>query len=94
MLIFQVDITSRSLSIPVISKDQLDRLTLIKKLHLEGLSDKEIANYLNSKNIKTPKGKKYYQELIWVTRNKFEKRNIRKDEFTYEIKNIHFLIKA
>ena len=94
MLTFVAEITSRSLSIPVISKAQIDRLNLIKKLHLQGLSDTSIANYLNSKGIKTPKGKKYYQELVWVTRNKFEKRNIRKTDFKYEIKNINFLIKT
>ncbi len=90
MLTFQVKIVSRALSIPIISTSQLDRLTLIKKLHSDGLSDTAIADFLNSKGLKTPKGKKYYQELIWVTRNKFNKRNLREQEFNYQIENMKF----
>ena len=92
MLSFEVEITSKSLSLNVLPKDQLGRLILIKKLHFDGLTDSEIAHFLNSNNIKTPKGKQYYQELVWVTRNKFEKRNLRKQDFKYEVKNIQFLI--
>jgi len=92
MLSFEVEITSKSLSLNVLPKDQLGRLTLIKKLHSDGLTDSEIAHFLNSNHIKTPKGKEYYQELVWVTRNKFEKRNLRKQDFKYEVKNIQFLI--
>ncbi len=92
MLSFEVEITSKSLSLNVLPKDQLGRLILIKKLHFDGLTDIEIAHFLNSNNIKTPKGKQYYQELVWVTRNKFEKRNLRKQDFKYEVKNIQFLI--
>lgn len=90
MLTFQVKIVSKALSIPIISKSQLDRLILIKKLHSDGLSDTAIADFLNSKGLKTPKGKKYYQELIWVTRNKFNKRNLREKEFNYQIENMKF----
>ena len=92
MLSFEVEITSKSLSLNVLPKDQLDRLILIKKLHFDGLTDSEIAHFLNSHDFKTPKGKQYYQELVWVTRNKFEKRNLRKIDFKYDIKNIQFLI--
>lgn len=92
MLSFEVEITSKALSLNVLPKSQLDRLILIKKLHFDGLLDSEIAQFLNSNNIKTPKGKQYYQELVWVTRNKFEKRNLRKQDFKYEVKNIQFLI--
>ena len=91
MLSFEVEITSKSLSISVIPQDRLGRLILINKLHSDGLNDREISDYLNSKNIKTPKGKTYYSELVFVTRSKFEKRNIRKKEFSYEIKNMRFL---
>jgi hypothetical protein len=92
MLSFEVEITSKSLSLTVLPKDQLGRLILIKKLHSDGLSDFQIAHFLNSSNIKTPKGKEYYQELVWVTRNKFEKRNLRKQNYKYEVRNIQFLI--
>ena len=93
MLVFDVEITSKALSIPVISSGQQDRHELIQKLHEEGFSDADIADYLNERNIKTPTGKKYYQELVWVTRNKFLKRNLRKKDLSYEIKNVHFEVK-
>lgn len=92
VLNFEVEITSKSLSISVIPKDQLGRLILIKKLRLDGLTDRQIADYLNSMNIKSPKGKTYYSELVFMTRRKFEKRNLRKQEFSYEIKNVRFLV--
>ena len=85
-----MEITTKSLSISVISDEQSLRHELILKLHNEGLTDKEIAQYLNSKNIKTPKGKLYYQELVWVTRDKFLKRNRRKLDYQYELKNFRF----
>jgi hypothetical protein len=48
----------------------VDRHRLIEELHSKGYSDKEIAKVLNAKNIKTPRGLKYYQELVFVTRRK------------------------
>jgi DNA-binding transcriptional MerR regulator len=88
-----VEITSKALSIPVISLGQQERLELIQKLHKEGFSDADIAEYMNERNMKTPTSKKYYQELVWVTRNKFLKRNLRKKDLSCEIKNVHFEVK-
>ena len=93
MLVFDVEITSKALSIPVISSGQEDRHDLIQQLHNESLTDADIAEYMNERNIKTPTGKQYYQELVWVTRNKFLKRNLRKKDLSYEIKNVHFEVK-
>ena len=85
-----MEITSKALSLPVISSGQQYRHDLIQKLHEEGFSDADIAEYMNERNIKTPRGKKYYQELVWVTRSKFEKRGLRKKDLSYKIKNVHF----
>lgn len=93
MLVFDVELTTKALSVPVISQGQQDRHELIQKLHEEGFSDADIAEYMNERNIKTPTGKQYYQELVWVTRNKFLKRNQRKLDYQYEIKNLHFEVK-
>ena len=90
MLVFDVEITSKALSIPVISSGQQERLELIQQLHEDGFTDADIAEYMNERNIKTPTGKQYYQELVWATRNKFLKRNLRKKDLSYEIKNVHF----
>lgn len=46
----------------------------MKTLSDEGMSNKEISEFLNSMGIKTPKGKDYYPKLIWVTLKKYRKR--------------------
>jgi len=46
------------------------RHDFIMSLHREGMSDQQIADYLNDKNIKTPTGLSYYPELVFVTRRK------------------------
>lgn len=46
----------------------------MKELSDSGYTTLEITNYLNSKNIKSPKGLDYYPKLVWVTLNKYRKR--------------------
>ena len=53
---------------------RVQRLELIKTLSDEGMSNKQISEFLNSMGIKTPKGKDYYPKLIWVTLKKYRKR--------------------
>ena len=43
----------------------------------EGYSSKEISEYLNSQNIKTPKGLDYYPKLVWVSLFKYRRRQQR-----------------
>ena len=93
MLVFDVELTTTALSVSVLSQGQQERHDLIQKLHNEGLRDADIADYLNERNIKTPKGKQYYRELVSVTRKKVLKRNLRKEDFSYEIKDLHFEVK-
>ena len=50
------------------------RLELIKTLSDDGMTNKEISEFLNSMGVKTPKGKEYYPKLIWVTLKKYRKR--------------------
>ena len=54
-------------------------------LHLKGFTDTEISDYLNENNILTPKGKKYYFNLVSATRRKLKLRNTRKKMSSYEI---------
>ena len=93
VLVFDVELTTTALSVSVLSQGQQERHDLIQKLHNEGLRDADIADYLNERNIKTPKGKQYYRELVSVTRKKVLKRNLRKEDFSYEIKDLHFEVK-
>ena len=53
---------------------RVHRLELIKTLSDKGMSNREISDFLNSMGIKTPKGKDYYPNLIWVTLKKYRKR--------------------
>lgn len=43
----------------------------------DGYSSKEISEYLNSQNIKTPKGLEYYPKLVWVSLFKYRRRQQR-----------------
>ena len=38
------------------------------------MSTKEITDYLNQHNIKTPKGLTYYPKLVWMTLFKYKRR--------------------
>jgi hypothetical protein len=78
------------LSINVIPEKNEYRHNLILDLHLKGFTDNEISDYLNQNNILTPKGKKYYSSLVFVTRRKLRLRDIRKNTSSYEIGELHF----
>jgi DNA-binding GntR family transcriptional regulator len=87
---FEVIITTKLLTLKVIKDENQFRHKLILDLHLNGFTDTEISNYLNENNILTPKGKKYYLELVSATRRKLRLRNIRKNQSSYEIGKLIF----
>ena len=63
------------------------RLELIYDLHLQGWSNKQITDHLNSKNLKTLRTKEQYTtKLIWMTINKFKNRLFRKSDRILRIK--------
>jgi hypothetical protein len=43
----------------------------------EHFSNKQIADFLNKKGLKTPRGERYYAELIGATWSKLKKRDLR-----------------
>lgn len=57
-------------------------------LHNDGYTDKEISDYLNNQNIKTPTGKDYYYELVFVTRKKIQRRENLKNNTVVTLENI------
>ncbi len=61
------------------------------QLHKDGLSDAEIANFMNNNGITSPRGLNYYSELIFVTRRKIKLRNKRKSETTVKLENLSFV---
>ena len=60
---------------------------MIYDLHLQGWSNKQITDYLNSKNLKTHRTRKQYTtKLIWMTIHKFKNRLFRKSDRILRIK--------
>ena len=58
-----------------IGNERLKRLDLIYNLHKNGLTNKEICEYLTSRKLKTFRTKiEYTPKLIWGTIQKFKKR--------------------
>jgi hypothetical protein len=70
VLAFDVLLKTRSLSLNLIPDERVERHKLIVQLHESGLDDSEIAEFLNLRGIKTPTGRTYYRELVFVTRRK------------------------
>jgi hypothetical protein len=66
IITFEVNFTTQVLTRFRKSKRFEDAHNLINKLHDEGMGNKEISNYLNSRNIKTPTGKDYTRQLIGI----------------------------
>ena len=70
-----------------LSPKRKQRLDLIYDLHLQGWSNKQITDYLNSKNLKTLRTRKQYTtKLIWMTIHKFKNRLSRKSDRILRIK--------
>ncbi len=92
VLVFDVCVRTRNLSLNLISEERLGRHSLIEQLRDEGLDDKEIAQFLNLCGVKTPTGLSYYQELVFVTRRKIRMRNERTREKIVEIGKLNFYI--
>jgi hypothetical protein len=87
---FDVTVLTKSLSLNEIPDENLSRHRLILDLHSKGYTDNEISDYLNKNNILTPTGKKYYYDLVFVTRRKLRLRDIRKTTFSYELGKLVF----
>ena len=88
VLTFQVTVTTKGLSLKFLSKDKSDRLHLIESLFDSGYTDKQIAEILNERKILSPRGEKYYSELVFVTRRKFRMRKERGKEKDCIVSNI------
>ena len=83
-----IRVITNSLTVKDISEEQECRHQLIMDLHNQSLTDKQITDYLNSHNIKTPLGKDYYYELVYVTRKKIERRDNWKNNTVITLENI------
>ena len=84
---FNVTINTNKLSVFRIRNERLKRLEFIYSLYKKGLSNKEISEYLNNKNLKTFRTNKIYTpKLIWMTIKKYKIRLLRNKEIIIQIK--------
>ena len=93
VLEFDVTLVTRILSLNFLSEGRTNRLELIEKLYNDGLTDRQISEYLNDRGIKTPRNKEYYPELVFVTRRKMMLRNQRKSDKSWVLENVKIYIK-
>ena len=72
---FQIIIQTNKLGVFRIGNERLKRLDLIYNLHKNGLTNKEICEYLSLRELKTFRTQKEYTpKLIWGTIQKYKKR--------------------
>ena len=67
-----VEVSTRKLGLVYRSRVDSRRHYIILKLHEQGYSNKEIANYLNDNNISPPRTDKFDQKLVWATIKKLK----------------------
>ena len=82
VLSYLVSVETRQLTLNFISKPRNDRHNLIRQMVRERFSNKQIADFLNKKGLKTPRGECYYAELVGATWSKLKKRDLRNSSIT------------
>ena len=92
IITFDVNFTTQVLSKVRKSKRFEDIHNLINKLYEEGMGNKEISNYLNLNNIKTPTGKDYTRHLIGMYFYKSRKIERRLKHSELKLTNIQFWV--
>ena len=90
IITFDVNFTTQVLTRFRKSKRFEDIHNLIDQLHEEGMGNKQISEYLNSQNIKTPTGKEYTRQLIGMYFYKSRKIKRRLKYSELKITNIQF----
>ena len=84
---FNIKIEKNRLGLFSIRNERFKRLELIYDLHKKKLSNKEISEYLNNKNLKTFRSKNIYTpKLIWMTLKKYKIRLLRNKDNIIQIK--------
>ena len=92
IITFDVNLRTQVLSKVRKSKRFEDIHNLINKLYEEGMGNKEISNYLNSNNFKTPTGKDYTRQLIGMYFYKSRKIERRLKHSELKLTNIRFWV--
>ena len=92
IITFDVNITTQVLTKFKKSKRFEEIHNLINNLHKEGMGNKQISDYLNSHNIKTPTGKEYTRQLIGMYFYKSRKIERRLKHSELKLTNIRFWV--
>jgi hypothetical protein len=87
---FKATIRTSALSQFNLKGYRFEQIQKILKLKKKGLTDKQIADYFNSQNIKTPTGKNYTKQLVLMTRYKYNKRIKRSKNYSVEVSPVIF----
>ena len=91
---YNFTITTKKLGVFGLSKNRYERLELILKMSDLGCSNRDIADYLNSNNLKSIRTKsKYTPKLIWAILKKYRLRLNRynRDQISEVIEKLHIL---
>ena len=89
---FTVELRTRQLSLNILPDGREERHEVIQHLHERGLNDRQIAYELNATGVVTPKGLKYYPELVFVTRRKSANRKKRSSGARVVVSEIAFFL--
>ena len=92
IITFDVNLKTQLLTRFRKSKRFEDIHNLIDQLHEEGMGNKQISEYLNSQNIKTPTGKEYTRQLIGMYFYKSRKIKRRLKHSELKLTNIRFWV--
>ena len=84
-----VTVRTRTLTLVELSQERLEKLNLIDDLYQQGLNSREIADHLNQRGIRSPKGGTYYLKLVWVTHKQLKRRHERMKDTTYTVDAIY-----
>jgi hypothetical protein len=77
-----VEVETRALSIPALSKDAENRLTLIADLYGQGITSAQIAELFNVAGVRTPRGRSYTEENVSMSLVKWRRRKKRELDTT------------
>ena len=80
-----VSITSRKFKVCRLSDDWEELLALIHDLHINGMSNRDISDYLNSNNYKPRRTDKFSTKLVWILIEKYKIRLQKKNEVKIKV---------
>ena len=88
-----VSITSRKFTVCRLSDDWEELLELIHDLHINGMSNRDISDYLNSNNYKPRRTDKFSTKLVWSLIEKYKILPQKPNEVKIKVEEIGYWIR-